>query len=342
MLKWNGVKYATEGDASAKPMTVSDYLDKMYAMVDPVITNYDEDFGIMSGDIMKAYDANQLYTLPAIAEDYSVMPEYDETVLSQFQNATLVGLPNAGTMDITQIVNPADINAGALLYNPTWPILTAVAGTDLNTYVESFDPSVKGYEYDVRCMDRLVSLNKDDPTPSDTLEATRLTTTLEPTSDTKAMQLSASGTEIAVLGTIYRFSYASDGKRSTSIRTFKLANYIPYFHGNGDLQYYTGVGSPVPVSYVNTYQWQDLSDVFGDLIRLSHFRFHPMMIICLAHIIGTATTVSEGSEVLVKASNAEFGAISNFYGMEIDNYTILSADDLHQLHEIATLGEFNI
>lgn len=342
MLKWHGVTYATEGDSTVKPMTVNDYLDIMYAMVDPVITNYDEDFGIMSGDIMKAYDASQLYTLPAIAEDYSVMPEYDETVLSQFQNATLVGLPNIGTMDITQVVNPDDVNAGALMYNPTWPLLTAEAGTDFNEYIKSFSASINGYEYDVRCMDRLVSLNKDDPTPSDTLEATRLTTTLEPNSDKSAMQLSASGTEIALIGTIYRFSYAADGKRSTSIRTFKLANYIPYYDGNGAFKFATSSGPEVVVRQVNTYSWKDLTDLFGDLIRLSHFRFHPMMIICSTKVLGDGAIVTEGTDKLVKATNATFGDITNFFGMEIDNYTILSSDDLQQLHEIATLGEFNI
>lgn len=320
MLKWHGVTYATEGNSEVKPMTVNDYLDIMYAMVDPVITNYDEDFGIMSGDIMKAYDASQLYTLPAIAEDYSVMPEYDETVLSQFQNATLTGLPNTGTMDITQIVNPDDVNAGALLYNPTWPLLTADTGTDLNPYIKSFGSSVKGYEYDVRCMDRLVSINKDDPTPSDTLEATRLTVTLEPTNDKKAMQLSASGTEIAVLGTVYRFAYDVNGKRSTSIRTFKLANYVPYYNGNGSLKYVSGSAAPASVSAVNTYKLKDLTDLFGDLIRLSHFRFHPMMIICLMKITGNDSLVTEGSLNYVKAANATFDDVKNFFSMEIDNY----------------------
>lgn len=343
MLKWHGVKYATEGSTDVKPMKVSDYLDIMYAMVDPVITNYDEDFGIMSGDIMKAYDASQLYTLPAIAEDYSVMPEYDETVLSQFQNATITGLPVTGTMDITQIVDPDNINAGALLYNPKWPRLTADAGghSDLDAYVHSYAASLNVAEYDLRCMDRLISLNKDDPAPADTLEATRLTVTLEPMADSLAMQLSASGTEIAVLGTVYRFRYSDTGQRSMSIRTFKLANYIPYFSGDGHIQYVAG-SETTPIDSVNTYSWSDLTDVFGDLIRLSHFRFHPLMIICLMQINGTAMLVTESGSTTVKADGAKFSDVTNFFGMEIDNYTILSADDLQQLHEIATLGEFNI
>ena len=343
-LKWNNVMYATEGTSDVKPLTVQAYLDIMYAMVDPVITNYDEDFGIMSGDIMKAYDASQLYTLPAIAEDYSVMPEYDETVLSQFQNATLTGLPLVGSMDITQVVDPDNVNAGALMYNPLWPQLTNTSGgqTDLTKYINSYATGVSGPEYDVRCMDRLISLNKDEPSPTDTVEATRLTVTMEPVPDKPAMQLSASGTEIAVLGTVYRFRYAKNGMRSMSIRTFKLANYIPYFGGNGSIQYVPSTGSPTPIDSVNTYNWSDLIDVFGDLIRLSHFRFHPLMIICLMQINGSALLVSADGRNTVKADNATFSDITNFFGMEIDNYTILNADDLQQLHEIATLGEFNI
>lgn len=49
-----------------------------------------EDTGIMSGDIIKAYGEN-LWRLPQISEDWGVLPIYSEEVLAQIHNTEFVG-----------------------------------------------------------------------------------------------------------------------------------------------------------------------------------------------------------------------------------------------------------
>lgn len=49
----------------------------------------DEDFNIMSGDILKAYGDNT-FSLNMISEDYAVMPVYDPEVLMQIHNASVI------------------------------------------------------------------------------------------------------------------------------------------------------------------------------------------------------------------------------------------------------------
>lgn len=46
-----------------------------------------EDRGIMYGDIMKAYGAENLYSMSPITVDYRVIPQYDQEVLTQIENS---------------------------------------------------------------------------------------------------------------------------------------------------------------------------------------------------------------------------------------------------------------
>lgn len=50
-----------------------------------------EDVGIMSGDILKAYGSDKLYRFNQIDENYAIAPTYSEEVLAQFHNTTLAG-----------------------------------------------------------------------------------------------------------------------------------------------------------------------------------------------------------------------------------------------------------
>lgn len=50
-----------------------------------------EDVGIMSGDILKAYGSEKIYRYNQISEDYAVAPVFSEEVLAQFHNSTFAG-----------------------------------------------------------------------------------------------------------------------------------------------------------------------------------------------------------------------------------------------------------
>lgn len=50
-----------------------------------------EDVGIMSGDILKAYGSDKIYRYNQIDESYAVAPVFSEEVLAQFHNSTFAG-----------------------------------------------------------------------------------------------------------------------------------------------------------------------------------------------------------------------------------------------------------
>ena len=58
--------------------------DRANQILTPLLTG--EDFGIMSGDILKAYGAEGILHLAALSADYSVLPVYSPEVLQQIHN----------------------------------------------------------------------------------------------------------------------------------------------------------------------------------------------------------------------------------------------------------------
>lgn len=340
-LAYTQIKYPSETSPNEDLFTVDSYLRLLDSMIYPIMSNYNEDFGIISGDIMKAYDTSQLYTLPSIPENYTVIPSYSEEVLSQFQNATLLGRPVASSLTITQVNDPSDENAGAIICNPLWQLLSATSTGFAG--ITSFDDSFDVTEYDVRCMNRLVSLNLNAPNPADTMVATRLTNILQPNEEGTYLQLVNSGTEIATVGYVYRMKTGGYNSPDYTVRNFFIDRTIqgtPYLYHSSNNMYLQANGWYKP----------QVSDTFADVVRLSHFRFHPMMIISLfpfsysnptniAKVPNAGDSLVQGFEDVKLASGQN---VSNYYAMEIDNYTGLSAQDLDQLHTIAVLSEYDI
>nr|AVX53459.1 putative capsid [Marmot picobirnavirus] len=71
-----------------KLATFQEVVDEVKTMIRELMSS--EDFGIMNGDILKAYGSQNLVMLATMPDDYVVMPSYDQTVLEQFRNATII------------------------------------------------------------------------------------------------------------------------------------------------------------------------------------------------------------------------------------------------------------
>lgn len=78
-LTWNNTRL------DHTPYTVATLMARAEALLSPVLLS--EDFGIMSGDIQKAFGLENLMKLKYIDEGYSVFPEYNTTVLNQIHNS---------------------------------------------------------------------------------------------------------------------------------------------------------------------------------------------------------------------------------------------------------------
>lgn len=112
-------------------------------MIQPIIE--DEDMNIMSGDILKAYGSNNIITLTSVPEMYNIIPIYDINVLEQMKNATPVTAVN---LDITQDAQTSQIVCDPQVTNPM--------------------------HINLMHSNRILTTERDDPTPDIVLEITRL------------------------------------------------------------------------------------------------------------------------------------------------------------------------
>lgn len=137
----------------------------------------DEDFGLMSGDILKAYGSN-IIGLAAMPEEMSLVPEFDFYVLSQFKNATVInGLAREGVTALadtpTYTIGGKTYRAGNIYQNPSDG---NILSSEALEKPDSGNPSLADIYWDVTvAASKLLSVENPDPTPSDTIEASRLT-----------------------------------------------------------------------------------------------------------------------------------------------------------------------
>lgn len=145
---------AAGSDPGITNMGVSDLKAFFDALFVPVMA--DEDFNIMSGDILKAFGSENILRLGLIEENFTVMPIYDETVLTQVENGKYYGF-------ITKAVITQDpsVNAGA--------ILTSYVGQTLRPANAWWFDDLDGNP------SMLLNFHKDSVTPDEIMEATAQT-----------------------------------------------------------------------------------------------------------------------------------------------------------------------
>lgn len=91
------------------------YVDSFIA---PLVAN--EDFAIMSGDILKAMGDSQIIHLPMTEEDYVVRTSYDVNVLSQISNAAFISFPLDKYGDSLNITQNPEVGGGAIKFTPSF------------------------------------------------------------------------------------------------------------------------------------------------------------------------------------------------------------------------------
>lgn len=137
-----------------------------------------EDIGIMSGDILKAYGESELYFISNIQEDFHIESIYSEEVLSQINNATMVGTI-LSSVDIVQDGNSV-VYQGQSLANVAGDPAILGRGTAngmLVTFGRSILPSatMPAMYVDIQLDEYIINMYKDNVTPDENMVATRLT-----------------------------------------------------------------------------------------------------------------------------------------------------------------------
>nr|UDL14547.1 MAG: putative capsid protein [Jiangsu picobirnavirus 87] len=232
--------------------------------LNPIISS--EDFGVMSGDILKAFGKDHLITVPLVGENYQAPLNYVPEVLMQIENAKQCSGVNGGsTLRITQS------NDGYIIFAPTRSYYPA-AVVSTHMYNFHFD--------DVQAKDFAVA------TRLNYVWDLRGVTTSDPT-----MRLASCGSELFVGTRI--------GQGNVNGLTI---------HGIGS--YYTSQDAHVAA-------WS------GTLI--SSFAHAPLTPYYRRY--------TENNEV-----KYEYIGVFN----DVENYCILSDDDIMKANNIALLSEFDV
>jgi hypothetical protein len=150
-----------------------------------------EDFGIMSGDVEKAWGSN-IASLEEITDDFRVLPVFDQHVIDQIHNTTILNLnledetsavDSFTNLDFMFQSTDSDENYGALIYNPVISAKTPRA--------------IEMYEGE-----RIMDFSHDDVQPGDILEASRLMVTVTKHYGQNLLEIDHCGTEICLRASV--------------------------------------------------------------------------------------------------------------------------------------------
>lgn len=292
------------------------------SLLDPIIGS--EDMNIMSGDILKAFGAGNLFTVLPIAETYFVRPTYSQEVLSQIENSVTCPSFHQFQVDTTfgsiwlsgnaiKIANltgstidqDATINEGALVENYKFNSPEGlIAALDMTKF-----PNLS-YEAFVHSNNELINMHKVDITPEDTAVATRLL--LGPSALLKSNALvypkCAYGSEVVTAyGLMCYINTDSEGYDDGRLALAKI-----YFAN--DMYYQDGVDGVA-------------SRNMDQLISIvSNFDWHPRLRAIRLHTTAPGTVASRITTTQPI--------------IDIENIAVVSYENLRQLNEVALLNEF--
>lgn len=195
----------TETGLALSTKTVSQVRSLMDSLLAKVVSS--EDINIMSGDILKAYGRENLWTLSIIPEDYVVFPVYSEEVLDQIHNTTFAGRMPVSTLDLTTdpavsldrlgVIQDPEVGDGALYSVPQFKNVAQL-----------------GY-------DAVIDMHKEEPTPEDVIVASRniLTAKVNKIGETSnsVAQLTGCGSDICLYALIGTLNSLGTGLDSTTV-----------------------------------------------------------------------------------------------------------------------------
>lgn len=290
----------------------------------------EEDVGIISGDILKAFGPQNLFKLEQISETYTVLPSYEQEVLDQIQNLTMVGdlwsstgINQQGTVVVSQDPN---VDHGFITSNPHFCY-------DDERQDATYKPNGLNY----LASSKIVTFEYDNVTTANTIEATRMTTCIDPKSETfdatnKVWHwgLNSCGSEVCTWGRIYFFGLQNPLNPQPGA-SLVLLNTEKFHTGHSfTLEPYAGTAIDQTVA-------QAFADAFSKynylLTMITQFNRHPALVPVM-NMIGVKTDAS-GYEFIGRS-------LTNGLLYDIDKYAIIDPATLENMDATALISEFNV
>lgn len=290
------------------PATVEQIINFGEELFSPIIAN--EDMNIMSGDILKAFGADGVVKISGVLDGYMVLPVYNQEVLMQMENATIFGFEYSGTSRNPVVTQNTAIGGGYLVSNERFyrsvPGLKSGASAPSNVFYSVYGSTINA----------LINMHHDNVTPADTMVATRLTARVASASQaTNGLQhpMATCGSEIVV-----------------SAKIIVMATNVS--NGNAWEPSFVDVSSAMyaPLSATSAQVTAaEVVDIVSRAGLLSNFDWHPLII--------------QGVTYYANSTTNTMSFTSSHNGLlDIDNYTVLTSQNLDNLHLAALLSEFSV
>lgn len=298
---YENMLYRSHGRVSQ--MSVEQMKRYLNALIDSL--SLSEDIGVMSGDILKAYGQDKLFKLSSVEPEYVVTPVYNEEVLGQIHNATIVA-SHYKADDISSCVVTQNVSAGTIVCNPVF----------------------EGDRMEVNAV--LVNSQKTSVSPQDTMVNTRLTAAwIDSVSGASATKhFTAVGSEFVYLAGM-TFIDVEDPTRKPFIYGFKSHPHV--------LTYKTEDGFEPGTTFYNA-MWNNVNENIVEYLEmdtmLHQFDWAPLVL----PVLETITVGNDPNTGNIKSREYTFVG----YAGDLSNWTVITADNLANLHLTALMSEFDI
>lgn len=288
----------------------SDLVQFGNSLLNPILQ--EEDFNIMSGDILKAFGTEGVVKVSGIAEGYMILPQYSPEVLSQMENATVFN----GYFN-NRIVQDTSVDGGYLKVTDT--NFTQVISR--NVSVTSMGTAYANQIFDAYMRKHVLNFHHSDVTPEEVMVATRLTNMIPTFTSAPELVPVSSGTQVRItiptLGseaitaaTAYFFRYNQNGVHMIEVPMSRVNTNIVD----------NGAGATSLVAATNS--------LAVDISRLNSLDWHPAV---------TPVAIVKKPDGVVEFVT---GYVAN--AIDYDNYTTLDMDNLSNMTTAALLSQFSV
>lgn len=343
----------TQGVQSA--LTLSELQAIGEKLLQPILAS--EAMNIMSGDILKAYTKQHLFSLEATPMDYTVTPTYNVEVLSQFENCVIFQNPLTAGNNLSGtflnvilrswgVAQNTNLDTGYLQSVPSVLLGQQPRYTVAEPNVNSAYLQWQAANLTAVCApysaNKLINFHHSDVKPEETMVATRCTAVASSSlfvqdSSAPAITVSAPlwacGSEF-IISAQYAF-YRNGAVQKREIATVTTAESAVYAFTNAGDNLQLAYSAKEPRLVV------DGGDMLRNLNNISRFDWHPgVYVALLPNIDGPTGSLSiTGATNFKQVNPAVSGPLP---AMDIDYYATVTPDNLANLHRVALLSEFTI
>lgn len=342
------------------------------ALINPILTS--EDMNIMSGDILKAFQDGGVIKRTGVSETYQVFPVYNEEVMSQFENITMMTPfnPQTGSLEVQtysphlyQVIteNAPEGAEGYLYYNPSFLGESAFIGGQF-----TWSKSDRLAAYGPYTCDRMINMHKNEVSPADTMVATRLTNICKLDDADGSMFSTTIGSDICTRAVIWEYRMNSSGQWVpyrlpdvySAVRQYvqgvnmgSSGSAESFNSGVTTLQISESITNSASTSsvrnVVNAHFSSTVTAVsqFAELVAaLAKFDWHPA-VYSVAYLQTDTYNVSTTQAgvvmaVLRPASMLVSNVIVSNIIYDVDKYAIINEQGLKKMTEVALLSMFSV